>query len=84
MFLGVHWNHPVRPSFGVQNASFCQRAGGGIKSRLVTVLACSLQICLQFGPVLDYTIKRRTDSIFYQNEEFFLLPLCFQRASAAS
>ena len=41
MFSGVCWNQPVCPSVSVsvcvQNTSFCQSAGGGIKSNLVTV-----------------------------------------------
>ena len=42
MHLGVHWNQPVCPSIRVsvcvKNTSFCQSAGGGIKSHLVTAL----------------------------------------------
>ena len=46
MFLGVYWNQPVCPSVRpcvcvsvcVQNTRFCQSAGGGIKSHLVTAL----------------------------------------------
>ena len=41
-FSGVYLNQPVCPpvcvSVWVQNASSCQRAGGGIKSYLVTAL----------------------------------------------
>ena len=42
MFSGVYWNHPVClsvcVSVCVQNTSFCQSAGRGIKSHLVTAL----------------------------------------------
>ena len=46
MFSGVYWNQPVCPSVCVsvrvsvcvQNTSFCQTAGGGIKPHLVTAL----------------------------------------------
>ena len=49
MFARVYWNQPVCPfvcvsvhvSVFVQNTSFCQRAGGGIKSHLVTALVSS-------------------------------------------
>ena len=41
-FWGVYWNKPVCPSVHVsicvQNTSFCQSAGGSIKSHLVTAL----------------------------------------------
>ena len=40
MFSGVYWSRPVCPSICVsicvQNTSFCQSAGGGIKSHLLT------------------------------------------------
>ena len=44
MFSGVYWNQPVCPSVCVHmsvcawNTSFCQRAGGGLKSYLVPAL----------------------------------------------
>ena len=46
MFLGIYLNQPVRPSAHpsvhvsvfVQNLSFCQSAGGGIESHLVTAV----------------------------------------------
>ena len=46
MFSGVYWNQPVCPSVYVsarvsvcvQNTTFCQSAGRGIKSHLVTAL----------------------------------------------
>ena len=42
MFSVVYWNHPVCPSghvcVSVQNTSFCQSAGVGIKSHLVTAV----------------------------------------------
>ena len=48
MFSGVYWNQPVCPSIRVsvcvQNISFCQSAGRGIKSYLVTALVLALFI----------------------------------------
>ena len=48
MFSGVYWNQTVCPSIRVsvcvQNTSFCQSAGGGIKSHLVTSLLSSVII----------------------------------------
>ena len=42
---GVYWNQPICPSICVpvciQNTSFCQSAGGGIKSHSVTALVNS-------------------------------------------
>ena len=46
MFLGAYWNQPVcrsvcpcvYVSVCVQDTSFCQRAGGGIMTHLVTAL----------------------------------------------
>ena len=47
LFSGVYWNQPVcSPVCGsvcVQNTSFCQSAGGSIKSHLVTAL---VSICI--------------------------------------
>ena len=40
MFSGVYRN---QPSVCVQNTSFCQRAGGGVKSHLVTALVFIVQ-----------------------------------------
>ena len=36
--FGVYGNQPVCPSMRVQNTYFCQSAGRGIKSHLVTAL----------------------------------------------
>ena len=63
MFLGVYWNHPVCPSVClsvcVQNTSFCQSTGRGIKSHLVTVLdslVISEDTYLKCEIVVDYCI----------------------------
>ena len=56
MFSGVYWNQPVRPfvrpSDFVRNTSFCQSAGGGIKSHLVTALVKSIFLWV-LNPLLD-------------------------------
>ena len=45
MFSGVYLNQPVCPSVRVsvcvQDTTFCQSAGGAIKSHSVTVLVCA-------------------------------------------
>ena len=49
MFSEVDWNHPARlcihVSICVQNTSFCQSAGRGIKSHLVTALVKQWHSC---------------------------------------
>ena len=51
MFLGIYWNQLVSRSVSVsvclQISSFCQSAGGEIKSHLVTALVGTVNIVLK-------------------------------------
>ena len=62
MFSGVQWNHsvclPVRVSFCVQNTSFCESVGEGIKLHSVIALV-SLYIFFLRQPWTPYRIHSR-------------------------
>ena len=68
MFSGVYWNQAVRQSVQVsvcvQNTSFCQSAGGVIKSHLVTALVESFENTVRKGDIASYN-------------QFLLFPQCF-------
>ena len=66
MSSGVYWNQPVCPSMCqsvrlcTKNTSFCQSAGGGIKSQLVTaVVSATFNVickCFHFGLVKNFVV----------------------------
>ena len=77
MYLGIYWNQPVCGcvcvSVCVQNTNFCQDAGGGMKSHLVTALIffCQCKMCLKVVRISESVTLSHTAEFYFSNPKVY-------------